>query len=158
MIVLLKRTNSGPAKGIKQMPKKQGKPVGYGNPPVSGQFKPGQSGNPKGRPKGRKSLEKTIADAFNKKITVREGGQNKKISQMDALCRRVINDGLKGNAKATDQALAMLKIMAAAQSGASRQDDGTIPDSSADLKALQKFLELHDVSTDQADRGDAQDD
>ena len=26
--------------------------VGYGKPPASTRFKPGQSGNPKGRPKG----------------------------------------------------------------------------------------------------------
>ena len=29
--------------------------VGYGKPPKSKRFKPGASGNPKGRPKGKKS-------------------------------------------------------------------------------------------------------
>ena len=32
--------------------KKSSSETGYGNPPIHSQFKPGQSGNPRGRPKG----------------------------------------------------------------------------------------------------------
>ncbi|MEM9435268.1 MAG: DUF5681 domain-containing protein [Pseudomonadota bacterium] len=34
--------------------------VGYGKPPTANQFKPGQSGNPKGRPKGSKNKPKPV--------------------------------------------------------------------------------------------------
>lgn len=34
--------------------------VGYGRPPAHTRFKPGQSGNPKGRPSGKKAM--TAAD------------------------------------------------------------------------------------------------
>lgn len=34
--------------------------VGYGKPPVSGRFKPGQSGNPNGRPRGSKNRRRSI--------------------------------------------------------------------------------------------------
>ena len=56
--------------------------VGYGKPPVHTQFKPGQSGNPKGRPKGAKNkrpklneerLKGIILDEAYRDITVRDG-------------------------------------------------------------------------------------
>lgn len=37
-------------------------PVGPGHPPVEHQFQPGVSGNPNGRPKGRKNLATLIRD------------------------------------------------------------------------------------------------
>ena len=83
--------------------------VGYGKPPKSGQFSKGQSGNPKGRPKGRKSLDTIIDDVFRRKVSLREGGKLRRISQIEALCRRILNDGLKGNARATDQAIKLLQ-------------------------------------------------
>ena len=38
--------------------------VGYGRPPVAKQFKPGTSGNPKGRPTGAKNLKTLIREAM----------------------------------------------------------------------------------------------
>jgi len=58
----------------------------------------------------------------------------------------------------TKPTIVLIKVAVAAHSGASTQDDGTIPDVSADLKALQKFLELNDVSTDPVDQKDDEDD
>ena len=42
---------------------KQNSAVGYGRPPVNRQFKPGQSGNPRGRPKGSKNFPTMFAEA-----------------------------------------------------------------------------------------------
>ena len=36
--------------------------VGYGRPPAHARFKPGKSGNPRGRPTGRKNLTTVIRD------------------------------------------------------------------------------------------------
>ena len=39
--------------------------VGYGKPPRSRRFKPGQSGNPKGRPKGAKNRDTILRELLN---------------------------------------------------------------------------------------------
>src|SRR5262249_2514390 len=44
--------------------------VGYGNPPQATQFKPGQSGNPGGRPKGSKNFASLIESELNKRIDI----------------------------------------------------------------------------------------
>lgn len=43
--------------------------AGYKNPPKSGQFKPGVSGNPNGRPKARRV---NIIDAIDKELLIQE--------------------------------------------------------------------------------------
>ena len=74
--------------------------VGYGRPPRAHQFKPGESGNPKGRPKGAKSEASILQSLLNKKIEIRESGKARKITVLEAILLRVVEDGLKGNLKA----------------------------------------------------------
>ena len=59
--------------------------VGYAKPPVETRFKPGQSGNPRGRPKGAKNkpqhistdtLHDIILSEAYRKVTITEGNTN----------------------------------------------------------------------------------
>lgn len=74
--------------------------VGYGKPPKAHQFKPGQSGNPKGRPKGAKNLLKLIAKHAAKKVSVIEGGMEKKMPRMDVVITAMFNKASKGDVSA----------------------------------------------------------
>ena len=74
------RNNTGPDQdgfyeehGSAEIGKSANSAVGFGKPPEHARFKPGQSGNPKGRPRGRMSSSSVIARLLNEKVTVREG-------------------------------------------------------------------------------------
>jgi hypothetical protein len=80
--------------------------VGYGKPPKNSQFKAGESGYPKGRPRGTKNLATIFSDALNQKFEIQENGKTRMITAREGIVRRVINEALKGNLKATAFVLA----------------------------------------------------
>lgn len=82
-------------------------PVGYGRPPKESQFRPGQSGNLKGRPRGTKNTTKRIAELLDEPITVKEGGKAHTVSKRDAVLMRLINNALGGEFRALAQVLKM---------------------------------------------------
>jgi hypothetical protein len=73
--------------------------VGYGKPPRAHQFKPGQSGNPKGKPKGAKSEATILQDLLQHKIGLSEHGKTRRITLHEAILRRIAEDCLKGDTK-----------------------------------------------------------
>jgi hypothetical protein len=73
--------------------------VGYCRPPKKNRFKKGQSGNPRGRPKGRKNEETIWNELLDRKVKVRERGRERWITVREALQRRFLEDALRGNAK-----------------------------------------------------------
>lgn len=71
--------------------------VGYGKPPKQHQFKPGQSGNPKGRPKKNKNVTALFREELERKITVTENGVSRKLTKREAMVRQLVNSGLNGS-------------------------------------------------------------
>ena len=74
--------------------------VGYGCPPKEHQFKPGQSGNPKGRPKKNNNFAEDVLEEMSEMITVQENGKLTKITKKRALAKRLIADSLSGKVSA----------------------------------------------------------
>lgn len=83
--------------------------TGYANPPEHSRFKPGQSGNAKGRPKGSKNYLALAAKEFDKPVRATENGRVRKISKKSFFVTKTINKGLEGDKKFTDLAYKMLQ-------------------------------------------------
>ena len=86
-----------------------GGPVGYAHPPIASRFKPGKSGNPRGRPRNSRNLKTIIQGALTAPVVLREGGRKRSISKLEGIVLKQIESALKGNDKA---ALATLKMAA----------------------------------------------
>lgn len=74
--------------------------VGYGRPPKSGQFKSGQSGNPKGRPKGVKSLQGHLDKLLDGRIVIADERGKRRVTRREALAMRLMEKAMNGDPKA----------------------------------------------------------
>lgn len=95
--------------------------VGYGKPPRASQFKPGTSGNPKGRPRGSKNESTILREMLNEKLSLRQpNGRVKKIPALEGVHRKQLERALKGDVKS---AAFVLNRYAALVSGELQIDD-----------------------------------
>lgn len=91
-------------------PRKFSKDVGYKRPPSANQFKPGQSGNPKGRPKSKLSLLEIIERELNQPVPVSEGGKRKKMSALVLMIKQQIKSAAQGNIRSAAFLLKQLGV------------------------------------------------
>jgi hypothetical protein len=87
-----------PSKGACKPPSSTGK-VGFGNPPIETRFKKGQSGNPAGRPIGRKNFLSDLLDELNELVEVTEKGQKREISKQRALIKSAFAKAVNGDVR-----------------------------------------------------------
>jgi hypothetical protein len=66
------------------------KKVGYGCPPVATRFKPGQSGNPRGRPKGLKGVDQVLRQALERRVPDPRKGGRHKVSMLELIVEGLV--------------------------------------------------------------------
>lgn len=71
--------------------------VGYKKPPKHSQFKPGESGNPKGRKKGKKNFKTELLEEMYEKVVIQEKGKPCSISKQRVLLKQQINKAMQGD-------------------------------------------------------------
>jgi len=81
--------------------------VGYGNPPKHSQFRKGQSGNARGRPKNSRNFGTDLQEVLGGEMTITENGRPKKISTQLAALLRLREKALKGDPRALDRFLGL---------------------------------------------------
>jgi hypothetical protein len=81
--------------------------VGNKRPPKHTRFKPGASGNPRGRPKGSIGLRGHIAKQFKQTVAVTRNGRPAKMRKDALIAQRLVDSAIKGDLKAT---LATLRL------------------------------------------------
>jgi hypothetical protein len=108
--------------------------VGYGRPPIGSRFKPGRSGNAKGRPQGRKNLKTLIRQAMTANISVQEGSSTRRVSKIEGVVLRQLQSALRGNDRS---AMAVIKM--AMQMGFLDEADSS-PAETAELSAADKQI------------------
>ncbi len=75
--------------------------VGYGRPPAHTRFKPGQSGNPKGRPKGSRNFTTELLEELGELTKIRENAREYNVTKQRAIIKALVGKALTGDPRAT---------------------------------------------------------
>jgi hypothetical protein len=136
------------------MPKKDEKKytVGYRKPPCHTRFKPGQSGNAKGRPKKAKTIEDVLHEEFNRFVTIIEGRKRRRLSKLRVVVRQNINNAANGDIRATAM---LLKLLGARKSEAGDNLDALIEQFRTRHNRLKSADKNEDHTTDSRQSGNA---
>ncbi len=105
--------------------------IGYRKPPKQTQFVKGQSGNPKGRPKGSQNLATLLQKITKQRVTVTENGRSREMSKAEAIFVQLVNKALRGDLNATHELRFWTQYLedsakAAAPSPVLRDDDQAV--------------------------------
>lgn len=138
--------------------------VGYGKPPKKHQFPKGQSGNRKGRPEGSRNFKTEVKETLKMPVSLKEQGQNKRVSTQKAALMRLRERALNGDQRALDRLLDLARTYNGEDAEAEAAEALT-PDDQAVLDNYLARNSRNTVSNDDApkdepsnDDGSAQDD
>ena len=108
--------------------------VGYGKPPRHTRFKKGQSGNPRGRPRGAKNLPTLLSEALNERVIVTENGGQRSITKRQAIITQLVNRSATADLRAIKILLDILRDIEG-------QTEPASPETSAFSEADEKVIE-----------------
>jgi hypothetical protein len=86
--------------------------VGYGKPPPQHRFKRGQSGNPRGRPKGARGFKTLVEEMLSELVTVNAAGRKRKVTVVAAALKRLAHKAVnEGDLRALERLLSLAQLV-----------------------------------------------
>ena len=112
--------------------------VGYGRPPMASRFKPGVSGNTRGRPKGTRNLKTQVEEAMTASIPIQVGAKTKRVSRIAGVVLRQLQKALMGDGPAAITVIKMASQLGFLQDSAG--NSGEIALSREDQQILDELI------------------
>ena len=121
------------------MTENKGYLVGYKKPPIHTRFSKGQSGNPKGRPRGSVGLKTDLMAELSERLPVTERGEQRKLTKQRIVVKALANKAMTGDVRASAKLLDLIvKIFGLEETNA--EDPGLTAN---DQEILKEFLRRH---------------
>lgn len=121
----------------KKKPQSDSDKVGYCNPPKHSRFQKGQSGNPKGRPRGSRSLSAIAAKELERIVQTNSGQRGEKMKTAEAMIRAHMIKAIKGDVRSAEF---ITKLLAQNDNEATEAIDGVAALPDDDQKILDDYV------------------
>ena len=108
--------------------------VGKGRPPKASRWKPGQSGNLRGRPKGSKNAASLASAELNRKVTATINGRKRQMTVSQIAYRRLADKAMAGDQKAFGFLLTLANHIDSTESAATQPSS-----TEQDLKIIDEY-------------------
>lgn len=83
--------------------------VGHCRPPRAWRFRPGQSGNPRGRPKRAHGLGAVLAKALGERVEAKENGRRRRMTKLEAAVKQLVNSAANGDRRSAQLVFALYR-------------------------------------------------
>ncbi len=81
--------------------------VGRCKPPIENRFRKGQSGNPKGRPRGSRNASSLWREELDERVAITENGKRRKVTRLAVIVKQVVKKAMSADLRACEMVFKM---------------------------------------------------